>query len=115
MNPITETLQNARDLIYDPENWIKHEFARNMFDHQVNPRHPAACKFCLMGAVINGSMGTGGSNNTERTINFLRDVARRHGYRAHRAMALWNDDPDVTHATVMALLDKAIEEAKEYD
>ena len=114
MNIISETLQNARDLIATPDQWTKRAFARNMFEHQIKPQHPAACKFCLVGAVINASMGVS-EQVTHRVIKLLGDVARRQGYRGDSGVVLWNDRPDIEHRHVMALIDKAIEEAKEYD
>lgn len=96
---ISETLQQARDLITKPENWIQEYYARDKNNEVVDAKDLKAVKWCAIGAL---------------DCCIVRQSA-------HRAFAYLADSMDCpvnqfndrsTHAAVLAAFDKAILAAK---
>lgn len=100
---VTETLVKARELLSDPEKWAKEDFAYTADEAPVHPLDPAATCFCLLGAL----------ERVTRNRDGLAYLDARQAIRGmlpgeHDCVPEFNDDPDTTHADVLAVLDKAI-------
>jgi hypothetical protein len=92
MSTVKENLIAAKALIDTPEKWIKGSF------------HKAGC-FCAVGALgmaSNGNPENWGYDEREALLRALPVDAVAY------SVALFNDDPDTTHADIMALFDRAI-------
>lgn len=99
MNNITEILIKAKALIADPNYWTKGTYFRDRKDNECGIN--MACKFCSIGAVHKVApycLGNGALTALANSIN------------GPEPLYLYNDTH--THAEVMAVWDKAIEESK---
>ncbi len=86
----------AHELLASRKHWTKNYFARDDHDLSVPYLAPTARKWCIAGALLRCYPDYGprikAIKNTGRTFVDLVD---------------FNDDPDTTHAQVLALLKKA--------
>lgn len=109
-----EILKQAREFLSDPNRWFKGDFANGYSDPGLaDPRIPEefdrlkkpefTC-FCALGAVYRVSPTV---DDAERTIRTLAD---RNGLPSIYEIPEINDADETTHADVLALFDKAIEE-----
>lgn len=111
MKPEVEILRKARELLSKPESWTQRAFARDAegnFAHVYSDR--AAC-YCLLAALRR-------ANPDPEKEGFLAARVRLQGlidgrYHQFANVVEYNDAPERTHADVLALLDKAIEEAED--
>jgi len=88
-----EILQKARDLISKPENWTQQQYAANKSGRTVDENDPAACKWCITGALI--KVG----DDKVKAWNYL-----------HKFLGIFpaNFNDSHTHAEVLATFDAAI-------
>ena len=102
-------LREARALIEDKEHWTMGAFARTIYGREiVNPEHPMAHKFCLLGAALRATADRS-SNIDDKGVAFryLREAT----LGGQGSGSRFNDES--THAEVLALYDRAIQQAKE--
>lgn len=105
MSEVKEVLIKARALIENSVNWTKGAFARTAGGAMTSPNAPEACRFCSMGAVqkITGF-------DTEAQIHLYRAVGDRLWKGSNGVGAVSMND-DYGHLCVLAMFDKAIEDA----
>lgn len=92
---LAEQLRAARDLIADPTRWTQGSFARDADGDPCGSRHPAACQWCLEGALVKVGARFAAETYLYRALPKGEDDA------AH-----YNDNRQ--HRTIIRLLDKAI-------
>jgi len=97
-----EILIAARAKIERPECWTNGAYARDAAGREVEPTCPDAVCWCVRGA-IDASTGHH-SGNRPASVLFSQAVA---GYGA-LYIPIWNDEPNRTHAEVLAAFDRAI-------
>lgn len=102
----SEILIAAKAKIENPENWIKKEFAKDKNNNIVTPIDPAACKFCMLGAI--GSI-TGYADDTKVVDQLVLSIARCYG---NSKISVFNDAKKTTHQDVMIVFNDAINLAK---
>ncbi|WP_037500667.1 DUF6197 family protein [Sphingomonas jaspsi] len=108
-----DLLIRVREILADPEHWTKDSFARDDNGYFIDPTEPVARCFCLDGALIRAAHELHPEVNTSNPYRFgeYRDAADRLSNFAGRNHLQFNDDPETTHADVLALIDKAIANA----
>jgi hypothetical protein len=94
-----ETLKAAKALIDSPERWTTRIYAIDANKNCVNTTDKAAVCRCSVGA-----LGAVTPNYSEA----LRAMALVIPNTFHYNVVRFNDDPDTTHADVMAAFDRAI-------
>ena len=102
---VREVLIAAKELISTPERWTQNAFARGMDGLQVPLDTGAACQWCIAGAMIKVS------NLTERRIYGLASRVLA-GETSCGVVTHYNDAPERTHAEVMELFDRAINQCE---
>jgi hypothetical protein len=90
-NPVADVLRRAKALIDSPEKWGK---GRGL----CNPKDLGMDALCALTAV---STVTNGRGHWRAAVDALERSAGK-------AVYLWNDRPETTHADIMAGFDKAI-------
>lgn len=88
-------LHGARALIADQKHWIKSCSAQRADGAVVPPDHPAAVRFCTVGACAHAAP------NPNPAVSALRQTLGG-------SIAAWNDDEERTHADVLRLFDETI-------
>lgn len=102
-------LYTVRGMLSDPKRWTKGASARNKYRHRVSPTSPSAVKWCLEGAVNRSSAGAP-SVASRRAFWVRRYLIEATPVRPWLCGIAWfNDDPETTHADVLALIDRAID------
>lgn len=100
-------LQDARDLIADPDHWTQGYGARTAEGYNIHPTSFGATSFCAVGAV---NRVTGGKPNLmEPALTSLRAAVLEgapSGARTSGPITTFNDNH--THAEVLAMFDRAI-------
>jgi len=91
-------LEKAKNLIRNPDNWTTEKYARDANGVSVNPKSPEACKFCVLGAIMNIQ----GVNCDDL------DYVSRILYKATGYLNISSFNDSHTHKQVLELLDKAI-------
>lgn len=99
-------LKDAREFLTEPKRWIKGDLFQNGKGEAVT--RPAATCACLTGALL---IGSGGTATPERRDAFDGSVKLLEALTSETLLADFNDRPTTTHADVLAVLDKAIENA----
>jgi hypothetical protein len=92
-------LARARELIADEQRWCRRSFARSWFNVPSSPDSAAARRYCALGAVMYAGRKLG--LPVEQARNALE-------WQTARPVQDWNDDPQRTHAAVIAAFDGAI-------
>jgi hypothetical protein len=92
-------LARARELIADEDRWCRRSFARSWLNIPVPVQSVAARRFCTIGAIMHAGRKLG------VRIEEARNVLEWH---IARPIEQWNDDPERTHAEVIAAFDGAI-------
>lgn len=108
MNSVHSTLLAVRELIAVPERWVKGDWARSASGRDVFWGSEKAVCWCIRGAV--NLVEQYSPSNSYRAQEKLALMAT--GKSELMALAEWNDAPQRTHADVLALLDRALEETK---
>lgn len=115
MNPNSlKVALKMRELLADPEHWIKGTLAQNEKGRQVNVVSEEACKFCLIGAYSKALCESGIDmfKEAETDFNVWKDL-----FEPDRSFlpAAFNDDPKTTHSDVMNFLDERIAECSAHN
>lgn len=97
-----EILIKARELIADPEHWIQGVNAQDADESEVDPEDETAVCFCMAGALLHVGAGDA-AFRIEAHAALVRAAQATCGL-----ISPFNDDPDRTHADVLAAFDKAI-------
>lgn len=89
------------ELLASPSSWSRGELARGPDGKRLDWYDPNACSWCVLGALYKcfGDRPERFGNYAER--HALRDVI------GGGSIQQWNDDPETTHADVLATLRKA--------
>ncbi len=105
MNTI-ELLTSARNLIADPEHWTQRAFARDGFGNSIGPTADSACSWCSLGAL------TKSFGNIWWPESHCEPLEQAIGQlHPDNLMSLADFNDSHTHQEVLAVFDKAIENA----
>lgn len=105
---LVEDLKAARAVIETPDKWAKGYYAYDAKGNWTDADNPEACKFCGIGAVQKVTDGEWG-DRARVVEKFLTEVIRSDTFLY---FPKFNDDPDTTHADVLAAFDRAIAAAE---
>lgn len=83
------------ELLKKPINWTRFVDARDHDGSEVNPRSPAACRWCLLGAIQRCYRGT---KRQQSVMNKIQDHLLGYG-----TVALFNDSKYTQHEDVLEL------------
>ena len=101
-----QALRDAKALIATPETWTRDFMARTKSGRQIGAASENAQCWCCIGAILNvsGGLFTEASLRAEDLLfDAIPDVS----------IPDFNDNPNTTHADVMAAFDRAIKLAEE--
>jgi hypothetical protein len=101
MTRVLDILIRARKLIEAPERWTKGAMARNSVGARVSAYAPDAICFCAQGALKKASDWD--DHLSQAALRLNRAITIPVGY------ITYNDEPETTHADILALFDRAIE------
>lgn len=105
-----EVLSKVRDILSNEGRWIQEADAIDDGGRVVDALDPGACKWCLLGAF---KLATKDDLPTwEPGVLALEGILGISPQNTNETITHWNDDDDRSHAEVMALLNRAIEEEK---
>lgn len=105
MTPLESQLRAGRERIAN--GWTQGKSARTADGTSVSPESDIAASFCAMGA-----LGAWYPRDASAALAALAGaLPRQGGAPAVTRLARFNDDPGTTQADVLALYDRAIEEA----
>lgn len=92
------------ELLEKPESWCQNTYAMNKDGHSLMWYNcPDACKWCLMGAIFKLYDPHESDKIMDKVKSKLStNTLTSYGYNLS-SIAKWNDDPDRTHAEVLAL------------
>lgn len=104
----SEILIKAKEVIVNPENWIKHYYA---YDKNRSPvgrgTHPDAVCFCSVGALQKVIGDKGDASDIFVNTSKIRELTKVLGDVAGETITEYNDSHN--HSEVMEVWDKAIE------
>ena len=100
-----DTLVAARKLIEKPENWCKFTQAEDKEENRVDPNDPNACRFDPYGAIAKAGVCKTKPVRAWAIVYLVEALPEKD----YPGLEAYNDSH--SHADVMALFDKAIEEA----
>jgi hypothetical protein len=92
-------LRRARDVVANEQRWCQGSFARSWFNIPVPPHSVLARRFCAIGAII----GAGRELQLQ-----TQDACLALQWQTVRPVEGWNDEPERTHAEVIAAFDAAL-------
>ena len=96
-----QVLQQARAKIEAPKNWIKGHMAKNRLGQIVEPGHPTACKFCMVGSLCDPAF--------RGPFKALYAALEKLGHSTRSGLVGFNDNDFTTHGQVLKVFDVAIE------
>lgn len=104
-----ETLQQARDLVAQPDGWVKQANAVTDLGLYVEPVDPKAVAYCASGAIqaVTGMWGSHDYHVAARKLAQQIDPER--AAEPDRVIVQWNDSDDTTVEDVIAAFDRAIQ------
>ena len=111
-------LRNAYDLV--ARGWCQGDFAQNADGEEVGAEDPAACRWCLLGAIDAGApdgdglgIWTGDRNPSAHVSAALAELyANDPSWAFQCSVALWNDAPGRTQGQVLQVLKLAQQRAE---
>ena len=105
-----QVLIDARALIEAPNRWTKGSNARDRNHLPAEPVGPDACSFCAAGAVMRAAGVLTADDRVRGVFERLQDNIEAEGEgEFYWSLQRFNDAPEVSHADVLALFDRAIE------
>ena len=93
-----EILTAVRDLLSDPTRWTQGTFARDARGEPSHDWNTESC-WCLAGAIYRVAISDDYGMRAEEFVSNVTGVAN---------IRLFNDHPNTTHESVLAVLDQAI-------
>jgi hypothetical protein len=115
---MNQILIRARELIADPEHWLQGDYAEDNLGIGVLPWDPDAYRRCLLGAVDAAAVEILGLNPIAYSDHALYCVEKQpevakviHQLQLEAPAGMvadFNDDPETTHADVLALIDRVL-------
>ncbi len=128
MKTVVDILKLARQLLAEPGVWIKQALATDKDGKRVAWSSNQACHFCAMGAIVRAANPEGRAHtsvdeaeNEVRACELLESIIGGGGEyprslsyywnSSNTNLAAFNDRPDTTLEEMLAVFDKAIEEA----
>lgn len=104
-----EVLRGMRELLAEPARWTQKAPARNAAGTPTSAvLDPEACSWCVFGAAFRIA-----PRHSNAAMKRLKERLNDDRPGAYIGVARWQDEPERTHAEVLALFDRAIEaEAK---
>ena len=100
----TDVLRHMRARLSEPGKWTKGGYARDKQGRLTRSNSKDAVCFCMLGAMRTAR----DAGNQQNAANVLLSVLAPLGYGS---IPSFNDSPTTTHADVLSVLDKAIEQA----
>lgn len=110
MPTLLEVLKIARSLIEDPEHWHQGCLARDKDGREVGTRNPNACSWCSAGALYRADPK--GDQGFEPKVHLERALFQLFPQWEARGIENFNDSFVTTHAQVLQVFDKAIQDAQ---
>ena len=113
-NPTLQLLMETRDLISKKEHWTQNAFAKNELGVIVHHTSETAHSFCIVGAlnrVTDKRFGIQANTATEAAWKLVADAMPGLQSGLKSGLTVFNDKH--THEEVIAVLNKAIDLAKE--
>ena len=100
---VDDLLSITRELLYCSDRWIVGTFSQDSAGQRVKPRSPDAVRFCVLGALYRcaGLLAPGGGAFHEAVSRLNQCIP------AHEGVAQYQDSPEVTHADIMDLFQRA--------
>lgn len=108
MSTLADKLREARAFIDTPEKWTQGANARDAVGLPVPVSARGAVCFCSAGAVIRAVPSVDFSSAASQLVEAAGIVS----FTVEHGLTVWNDDPERTHAEVLAAFDRAIEAAQ---
>jgi len=106
-----EILVAGRDLLSNPDHWIKKTLARSKNGEKCDPTEARATCFCTIGA-IHKVVGSGQKSLKLEVVGYLIKALDERKHRVSAIVVAFNDHPTTKHSDVLELWDKAIELAR---
>ena len=108
-------LTRAKELISEPDRWVKGAYSLDKNFNHVHRNDPKACKWCLSGSIEAATEMLAVSTRSdiflylsEEYIEAKRVLLKMSDLDGFPSISQWNDHPDRTHEEVIDLLDRAI-------
>ena len=102
-----DVLKEASDLLSDPERWTQRTYAEDADGFDVAPQHPAACRWCAIGA-LRRKFGT--DNLLDDQVSIAIEILVESSYDLFfRPITSVNDDSAHAHSNVLQCYREAIE------
>lgn len=105
MTPL-EILRGARELLAKPERWTKGESARDAWGKPISAFSTQATCFCLIGALYRAGGSLTEIVSIRKALQLLKTIG------SLRSLAAFSDE-QATHADILALLDRGIEQLED--
>lgn len=100
MSNFAPIFARAREILAEPSAWIKGEDACDAFNEPVDVDAISATRFCVGGAIDRAAFELDRRGEAYGACDELA------AFMGADTVAEWNDEPDRTHAEVLAVLDK---------
>ena len=107
MKTAKQILIDAKELISNPKKWTTKYWAKNEAGESVSTSAPEACQWCSWGALMKVQDGSNLTEAYQTLEDAIGGISRGSSWKS-KNMVTFNDDPDTTHADVMAAFDRAI-------
>lgn len=112
-----EILKAARGRLSDPDHWYQGEYACDEDGAYIAANSERACKWCAAGAVLaelDRDIAVGEPEVADALEPLVGAISGQPpADDMVQEIASFNDDPDRTHAEILALYDRAIELAQQ--
>jgi hypothetical protein len=105
----TIILRDVRN--YITKGWCQGSLAKDSQGAPIDENDPNACQWCLIGAIRASVFKRGIRDNY--FVDYIYGYIWRHTIvKPHGGIASYNDSPNTTHQSVLAVLDDLIDEAE---
>ena len=113
---LLEILIKVRELLSNKDHWTKGYYARNVRNDMIDPQDPAACTFCMYGAIYKvcpdipfSAVGFKDPIIMQAHDEITRAIVELYPAFKDEPEARFNDNSNTTHEDVLKVLDRAIE------
>ena len=108
-------LTKARELISEPDRWVKGAYSLDKYFNHVHRNAPEACRWCLSGSIEAATEMLAVSTRSDIFLYLSKEymeakrvLLKMSDLDGFPSISQWNDHPDRTHKEVIDLLDRAI-------